>query len=133
MMYLIPLNAVLPYGTFLFAKFSFLKYLVIPTIPIVILERSIPFGSFLFFIILFLAIVRNPQIPYFLRFNTFQSILLNIVLIIAGFVFQILPTEIIANVIFVSMIAIIIFSIYKCINGNEPDLPLISEAVRIQI
>ena len=139
--YMLPWSGALIFGKYLFADFAFLKIFVIPILPIILIGRLIPFGNILLFIFLFFGIVRNSNISYFLRFNTLQAILINIGLIIINFIFQILfqpfgNTLLIrtfSSTIFISILGIIVFCILECLQGKEPDLPNISEAVRIQL
>ncbi len=132
-MYTFPLKAAIPFGYLLFYKFSFLKILLLITLPIALLEKYLPFGNFLLFILIFLGIVRNLKLPYFIRFNACQSLLLNIALIIISYFIRIFPLPELGYFIFISMLSVFIFSIIQCIYGIEPEIPLISKSVRMQI
>ena len=139
--YMLPWSAAIIFGKYLFTDLPFLKWLIVPALPVIFIQQFIPFGGLVLFLILFLLIVRNPKIPYSIRFNSLQSILLNIGLIIINYIFQIflnpfdniLLIRTFSSTILVGMLAIIIFSLYECIQGNEPNLPGISNAVRIQL
>ena len=132
-MYTLPLKASIPFGYYLFYKYSFLKILLFLTFPIAIIEKSLPFGSFLLFIILFAGIARNPKVPYFVRYNACQALLIDIALIIISYLFGILPIAELGEIIFVFIFFIFIYSISLCIYGIEPEIPFISESVRMQI
>ena len=132
-LYTFPLKAAIPFGYLLFYKFSFLKILLLITLPIALLEKYLPFGNFLLFILIFLGIVRNLKLPYFIRFNACQSLLLNIALIIISYFMRIFPLPELGYFIFISMLSVFIFSIIQCIYGIEPEIPLISKSVRMQI
>ena len=90
---------------------------------------------------LFLAVVRNPKVPYFLRFNTLQALLVDIVVVLLGYAFQILLQPLsgafmlrtLTSTVLVAMLAIVIFALIECLRGREPDLPGISQAVRMQL
>ena len=139
--YMIPWSGAISFGKYLFIDLPFMKWLIIPALPVIFLQQFIPLGGLILFLILFLLIVRNPNIPYFIRFNSLQAILLNIGLIIINYIFQIFlkPFENIllirtfSSTILIGMLAIIVFSIYECLQGKEPDLPGISNAVKIQL
>ena len=131
--YTLPLKAALPFGYYLFYKFSFLKLLLYLTFPVEIIERSLPFGGLLFFLILFAGVVRNPNVPYFVRYNACQALLLDIALIIITYLLRILPVPEFGLIVFVFTLSIFIFSIFQCINGVEPEIPFISKSVRMQI
>ena len=131
--YTLPLKASLPFGSYLFYKFSFLKVLFYLTLPVAIIERSIPFGGLLFFLILFAGVVRNPNVPYFVRYNACQALLLDIALIIISYLFGILSVNEFGLIVFVFTLSIFLFSIFQCFNGVEPEIPFISKSVRMQI
>ena len=132
-LYTLPLKASIPFGYYLFYKYSFLKILLLLTFPIAIIEKSLPFGSFLLFIILFAGLARNPNIPYFVRYNACQALLIDIALIIISYFLRIFPIVEIGSFIFIFTLCIFIYSISKCIYGVEPEIPLISKSVRMQI
>ena len=131
--YTLPLKASLPFGYYLFYKFSFLKVLLYLTFPVAIIERSLPFGGLLFFLILFLGVVRNPNVPYFVRYNACQALLLDIALIIITYLLRIFPLAEFSVIVFVFTLSIFLFAIFQCMNGVEPEIPLISKSVRMQI
>ncbi len=98
-----------------------------------IIERSLPFGGLLLFLIVFAGVVRNTNIPYFVRYNACQALLLNIVLIIITYLARILPLSEFGSIVFVFALSILIFSVFNCIKGVEPEIPFISNSVRMQI
>ena len=132
-LYTLPVKAALPFGYYLFYKYSFLKILLFLTFPIAIIEKSLPLGSFLLFIILFAGLVRNPNVPYFVRYNACQALLIDIALIIISYLFKIFPIVELGSIIFIFTLCIFIYSISQCIFGVEPEIPLISKSVRMQI
>ena len=79
--YLLPLMNGLPFGRFLFQQFPVLQIITLPVIPLMFLYQYIPFAGFIVFIGLYMLVVRNENIPHFIRFNTMQAILIDIVLI----------------------------------------------------
>ena len=133
MLYTLPLKGSIPFGYYLFYKYSFLKVLLFLTFPVAILEKSLPFGGLLLFLFLFAGLVRNPKVPYFIRYNACQALLLDIALIIISYLFQILPLVELGTIVFIFIICIFIYSITQCIYGVEPDIPFISKSVRMQI
>ena len=131
--YTLPLKASLPFGNYLFYKFSFLKVLLYLTFPVAIIESSLPFGGLLFFLILFLGVVRNPNVPYFVRYNACQALLLDIALIIITYLLRIFPLAEFGVIVFGFTLSIFLFAIFQCMNGVEPEIPFISKSVRMQI
>ena len=132
-LYTLPLKSSIPFGYYLFYKYSFLKILLFLTFPIAIIEKSLPFGSFLLFIILFAGLARNLNVPYFVRYNACQALLIDIALIIISYLLRIFPIVELGSIIFVFTLCIFIYSISQCIYGVEPEIPLISKSVRMQI
>ena len=147
LMYLLPWSDAIPLGfgpDGLFLQYPVLRPLVLPALPLMQLERSIPFGlgGLLLFFVLFLAVVRNPNVPYFLRFNALQALLTDIALIVLSIGFRLLLQPIAAgtlllgtlsSAVVVTVLAILLFSLVECLRGREPDLPGISQAVRMQL
>ncbi len=140
LIYMLPWSEALPFGRYLFQDFPLLQWLELPTLPIIIFQRGVPFGNLLLFFILFLGVVRNPKIPYFLRFNTLQAILIDIGLLLISYAFQIilqplggLVLSTFSSTVWIGVLAIIVFASIESIQGKEPDLPWISEAVRMQL
>ena len=95
----------------------------------------------LLFLGLFLGVVRNEKIVYFIRFNTLQALLIDIVLILISYAFQIILQPFESNLIvrsfsstiFIGILSIVIFVFIESIQGKEADLPGISQAVRMQL
>ena len=133
LLYMVPWSECITFGNHLFIKYPFIQIIQLPAIPIILIERSIPFGSLLLFLIIFLGIVRNLNVPYFVRFNACQSLLLNIAIIIFSYLIQIFPIVGLSYLIFLVSIVLTIFSICQCLYGIEPEIPLISRSVRMQI
>ena len=132
-LYTLPLNASIPFGIYLFYKYSFLKVFLFITLPIEMLEKSLPFGSLLLFIVLFAGLARNPKVPYFVRYNACQALLIDIALIIISYLLRILPIVELGSIVFVFMLCVFIYSTFQCIYGVEPEIPFISKSVRMQI
>ena len=141
LLYMVPWSDSLTFGNHLYVKYPFIQIIQIPAIPIILIERSIPFGSLLLFLAIFLGLVRNNKVSYFLRFNALQSLLINIGIIIASFIFEIifspflnsLIIRTISSTLLISIFSVIVFCVWSCTQGNEPDLPGISQATKMQL
>ena len=139
--YLLPWSDALSFGRELYNLFPWISYLALPATPVLLLERSIPFGGFLLFLVLFLVVVRNPQVPYYLRFNVLQAILLDILLVVLSLAFNVLLSPLgnslmirtLNNTVFIGALVLILYAVVECSRGREPDLPSLSEAVRMQL
>ena len=139
-LYTLPLKASIPFGNYLFYKYSFLNVLKIIIFPVAKIEESLPLGGLFFFIILFAGLVRNRNVPYFIRYNAGQALLLDISLIIISYLLRILSISslgpiisLLGSIIFIFILSIFIYSISQCIYGVEPEIPFISKSVRMQI
>ena len=139
-LYTLPLNASIPFGDYLFEKYYFLKVLIFYlTLPINLIEGTLRYGGLggfsglLIFFVLFAGVVRNPNVPYFVRYNACQAILMDIALIIISYLLRIFPIVELGSIIFIFTLCIFIYSISQCIYGVEPEIPLISKSVRMQI
>ena len=140
-LYMIPWADSLRFGNHLYIKYPFTQVIQIPAIPIIIVERSIPFGSLLLFLAIFIGLVRNSKVSYFLRFNALQSLLINICIIIISFIFQIffspfgnsLIIRTFSSTLLISLFSIITYCVWSCTQGNEANLPGISQATKMQL
>ena len=141
LLYMIPWADCLTFGNHLYIKYPFTQIIQIPAIPIILIERSIPFGNLLLFLAIFIGLVRNSKVSYFLRFNALQSLLINIGIIIVSFIFEIIFSPFLNSLIIrtfsstllFSLFAVIVYCVWSCTQGNEPDLPIISEATKMQL
>ena len=140
-LYMIPWTDCLIFGNHLYIKYPFTQIIQIPAIPIIIIERSLPFGNLLLFLGIFIGLVRNNKVSYFLRFNALQSLLLNIGIIILNFIFEILlnpfNTSLIvrtfSSTLLISLLSMITYCVWSCTQGNEPNLPGITQATKMQL
>ena len=141
LLYMIPWADCLSFGNHLFLKYPFTQVIQIPAIPIIIIERSLPFGNLLLFLAIFIGLVRNNKVSYFLRFNALQSLLINIGIIIINFIFDIffnpfsstLIIRTFSTTLLISLFSLIAYCVWSCTQGNEPNLPVISEATKLQL
>jgi len=136
----------LPFGRDLFGSFPPLNALMLPAMPAMLLQNlgslgGMNLGGLLLFVLLFAAVVRNPQVPYTIRFNTLQALMLDILLVVVGLVFQLLQSLLgggllfrtLANTVFLGTLLVLLFTVVQVLRGKEADLPTLSEAVRMQL
>tara|TARA_B100001996_G_scaffold100285_1_gene75143 strand:+ start:99 stop:557 length:459 start_codon:yes stop_codon:yes gene_type:complete len=141
LLYMIPWADSLTFGNHLYIKYPFSQIITIPAIPIIIIERLLPFGNLLLFLAIFIGLVRNNKVSYFIRFNALQSLLINIGIIIISFIFEIflspfansLIMRTLSSTLLISLFSIITYCIWSCTQGDEPNLPGISEATKMQL
>tara|TARA_B100000214_G_C23710816_1_gene509626 strand:+ start:131 stop:589 length:459 start_codon:yes stop_codon:yes gene_type:complete len=140
-LYMIPWADCLKFGNHLYTKYPFTQIIQIPAIPIILIERSLPFGSLLLFLVIFIGLVRNNKVSYFLRFNALQSLLINIGILIVSFIFEIvfspfgssLIIRTLSSTLLISLFSTILYCVWSCTQGNEPVLPGISQATKMQL
>lgn len=140
--YLLPLVDGLVFGRFLFNQFPALRVLLIPLQPVLVIYGSLgQFGQMIVFFALFLLVVRNEKISHFIRFNTMQAILLDIVIFLCSILVQVLgqvpgtgfAIETVANTIFLGVVAAVAYSVIQSVSGRYAEIPAISDAVYMQV
>ncbi|MFM2378305.1 MAG: hypothetical protein RLZZ143_883 [Cyanobacteriota bacterium] len=143
LVYLLPLYSAFAFGIFIFRQIPFLKEaLAIVLTPLAFLYSSLgSFGSLIIFFVLFFAVVRNPRISHFIRFNTMQAILIDILVYLLGLALGFvarglganLVVETLFNVVFLGAFAACVYSIIQSVIGKYADIPTISDAAYSQV
>nr|YP_009398834.1 hypothetical protein [Cliftonaea pectinata]ARW68064.1 hypothetical protein [Cliftonaea pectinata] len=112
--------------------------------PLVIFYVTHPSLAFIIFFILYYLFVRTkspiPNRP-FIRFNVLQSILLFLINSLLGAAFRALPIEfrmslyglMLCNTLFWFVLSTIVYSVIKSLEGKYAKIPVISQAVKMQI
>ena len=140
--YLLPLIDGLAFGSFLFQQFPVFQYILLPLAPVLLIYRALgQFAGIIIFFALYFAVVRNERIAHFIRFNTMQAILIDIVLVLCSLIVPILVQgiqitfiiETIYNVIFLGVLAAVIYSVAQSLLGRYAEIPTISDAVHMQV
>ena len=140
--YVLPIISALPFGTFLLRQFPALGIIFIPLQPFLFIYSKMgPFAGIIIFFLLFLLVVRNEKIIHFIRFNTMQAILLDILLVLFSLLFDILlpglganlVTETLLNIVFLGTVAACGYSIVQSLLGRYAEIPTLSEAVYAQV
>jgi len=141
--YILPLIYVLPFGNFLLRQFPILQFIYAPLQPVIQIYYGFPFAGLIIFFVLLFAVVRNENISHFIRFNTMQAILIDILLVLIRFGTQILGAglraggglliETFFNMIFIGTLAACIYAIVQSARGVYAEIPAISEAVNGQV
>jgi uncharacterized membrane protein len=148
--YLLPMSASVIYGAVLFQQFPLLIFPFIPFVWMYSNILSFPLipvlgltGEFFLFMGLYFLVVRDARISRFIRFNTMQALLMQIVLFIVQILFQFieqlsnesLPSIIsttFANTIFIGMVLLTGYAVYQSIRGEYSDIPTLSQAASFQ-
>jgi uncharacterized membrane protein len=139
--YLLPLIEVFVFGRYLLSEFPALQLLFLPLLPLLRIYYGVRFAGLIIFFALFLLVVRNEKISHFIRFNTMQAILLDIIIFlfsiltdvvglipVGGFAIQTLSTT-----IFIGIVGAVAYSVIQCVSGRYAEIPAISDAVYMQV
>lgn len=140
-LYLLPLLDGIVFGVFLFKQFPPLQLLFLPLFPVLQVYNSFPFAGLIIFFALLFGVVRNENISHFIRFNTMQAVLLDILLILCRLVLQLLQStiqiplviETFYNTVFLGIIAAVAYAVVQSVRGLYAEIPAISDAVNIQV
>ncbi|BAY10784.1 Tic20 family protein [Calothrix sp. NIES-2098] len=140
--YLLPLIDGLMFGyVSLLRQFPALQVVFLPLAPIVAIYSSLgQFGQLIVFFALFFLVVRNEKILHFIRFNTMQAILLDIIVFLCSIVLRVvaLPgvdfaVQTVASTIFLGLVAAVGYSVAQSLLGRYAEIPAISDAVYMQV
>lgn len=146
--YLLPIAAVVIFGSFLFNQFPQLEILFFPILFLkdilaISILQIIPL-RFVAWLCVFLAVVRNYKVNHFIRFNGMQALLLDIVVEIVRVMLMILIKligtaaffpflfQITASVTFLGIIAASGYAIWRSIWGKYAEMPIVSEVAYLQ-
>ena len=140
--YLLPLMSALAFGVTLFREFPPLRVLLLPLEPVMLIYGVLgPYGPMIVFFALFLLVVRNEKIPHFIRFNTMQALLIDIVAYLCGIILGIIVAlpgidfaiQTLSTTIFLGIVAASVYSIIQSFMGRYAEIPAISDAVYMQV
>ncbi|MBN3941199.1 MAG: Tic20 family protein [Nostoc sp.] len=139
--YLLPLIEVFVFGRYLLLEFPPLQLLFLPLLPLLRIYYGVRYAGMIIFFALFLLVVRNEKISHFIRFNTMQAILLDIIIFLfsiltdvvglvpsGGFAIQTLSTT-----IFIGIVGAVAYSVIQSVSGRYAEIPAISDAVYMQV
>jgi hypothetical protein len=139
--YLLPLIEVFAFGQFLMNDFPLLGLIFLPLLPLLRIYYGVRYAGMIIFFALWLLVVRNEKIHHFIRFNTMQAIILDIVIFLcsiltdivklvpgSGFAMQTLYTT-----IFMGILAAVVYSVAQSLMGKYAEIPAISDAVHMQV
>jgi Chloroplast import apparatus Tic20-like len=140
--YLLPLIDGLMFGyVSLLRQFPALQVIFLPLQPIVAIYASLgQIGQLIVFFALFFLVVRNEKIIHFIRYNTMQAILLDIIVFLCSIILRVvaLPridfaVQTVASTIFLGLVAAIGYSVAQSLMGRYAEIPAVSDAVYMQV
>ncbi|KAI3879817.1 hypothetical protein MKX03_000436 [Papaver bracteatum] len=130
------------YGKYVITQFTPIQVLLQPLFPAIRVFKSFPFNGFLVFLTLYFIVVRNPNFSRYVRFNTMQAIVLDVLLIFPDLLERSFnPTEGIGldliqsldSTVFLFLLVSLIYGSGSCLLGQVPRLPIVAEAAERQI
>jgi len=143
--YLLPVLDGVIFGSSLFNQFPLLKIILLPLLPLFAVYNTTFLGvipvSLIIFFALFALVVRNEKIAHFIRFNTMQAILLDIVIFLCSLLLRLLSfipgtaftSETLSSTIFLGTLIAVIYAVFQSLLGRYAEIPAISEAVYTQV
>lgn len=141
--YLLPLMDSLTFGKFVFAAAPAVFTPILSVLgPLYMIYRGVPFVAFGCFLLLYFLVVRNPNISRHVRFNAYQSLLLDIALLVPqllssfnlGRGFPVSVVELANSTIFYAILMAVSYAVITNARGQLPDqIPIVSESVNSQM
>ncbi|MBD2529718.1 hypothetical protein H6G97_09125 [Nostoc flagelliforme FACHB-838] len=139
--YLLPLVEVFVFGRYLLTEFPPLQLLFLPLVPLLNIYYGVRYAGMIIFFALFLLVVRNEKISHFIRFNTMQAILLDIIIFLFGIltdVVGLVPSggfaiQTLSTTIFIGIVGAAVYSVIQSVSGRYAEIPAISDAVYMQV
>ena len=140
--YFLPFFDGIQYGRYFFLQFPAAERLVAPLFPLLSAYKGFPFSNFVAFFGLYLLVVRNPSFSRYVRFNSMQAVVLDVLLIFpqlvdrtftprGGIGFELLV--VFYNTVFLFLVACFLFGVVSCVLGKTPRLPLVADAADQQV
>jgi uncharacterized membrane protein len=139
--YLLPVIEVFRFGSSLLAQFPPLQWVFLPLIPLLKIYYGVSYAGLIIFFALFFFVIRNEKISHFVRFNTMQAILLDIVIFLFSILTEIIglvpaggfAIQTLSTTIFLGIMGGVVYSIAQSVLGRYAEIPAISDAVYMQL
>ncbi|XP_050215512.1 protein TIC 20-v, chloroplastic [Mercurialis annua] len=130
------------YGKYVLTQFSPIQTLIQPLIPAIRVFKSFPFNGFLVFLTLYFVVVRNNNFSRYVRFNTMQAIVLDVLLIFPdllergfnprdGLGLDLLMS--LDSTVFLFLLVCLMYGCSCCLFGQIPRLPIVADAADRQV
>ncbi|KAG6634741.1 hypothetical protein CIPAW_12G138100 [Carya illinoinensis] len=135
--YFYPFFDGIQYGKYVITQFTPMQALIQPLVPAIRVFKSFPFNGFLVFLTLYFVVVRNRNFTRYVRFNTMQAIVLDVLLIFpdllersfnprGGWGLDLLM--ILDSTVFLFLLVSLVYGSSSCLLGQVPRLPIVAEA-----
>ncbi|XP_009375066.2 protein TIC 20-v, chloroplastic [Pyrus x bretschneideri] len=140
--YFYPFFDGIQYGKYVITQFTAVQTLIQPLIPAIRVFKSFPFNGFLVFLTLYFGVVRNSNFSRYVRFNTMQVIVLDVLLIFPdllersfnpkdGLGLDVLMSM--DSTVFLFLLVCLVYGSASCVLGQVPRLPIVAEAAERQV
>lgn len=140
--YFYPFFDGIQYGKYVITQFTAIQALINPLVPAIRVFKSFPFNGFLVFLTLYFGVVRNQNFSRYVRFNTMQVIVLDVLLIFPdllersfnprdGVGLDVLMS--LDSTVFLFLFVSLIYGSSSCLLGQVPRLPIVAEAADRQV
>ncbi|KAK9091853.1 hypothetical protein Syun_026764 [Stephania yunnanensis] len=140
--YFYPFFDGIQYGKYVLTQFTPLQSLLRPLFPAIRVFKSFPFNGFLVFLTLYFVVVRNPNFSKYVRFNTMQAIVLDVLLIFPDLLERSFnPRDGVGldlvtsldSTVFLFLLVCLVYGSGSCLAGQLPRLPIVAEAADRQV
>ncbi|KAF5730472.1 protein TIC 20-v chloroplastic [Tripterygium wilfordii] len=140
--YFYPFFDGIQYGKYVITQFSPIQTLIQPLVPAIRVFKSFPFNGFLVFLTLYFVVVRNRNFSRYVRFNTMQAIVLDVLLIFPDLLKRTfnprgrLGLDLVMSLdstVFLFLLISLIYGSSTCLLGQVPRLPIVAEAAERQV
>ncbi|XP_030515554.1 protein TIC 20-v, chloroplastic [Rhodamnia argentea] len=130
------------YGKYVINQFAPIQAIVQPLVPAIRVFKGFPLNGFLVFLTLYFVVVRNPNFSRYVRFNTMQAIVLDVLLIFPDLLERSfnprdgLGLDLVMSLdstVFLFLLVSLIYGSSSCLLGQIPRLPIIAEAAERQV
>uniref|UniRef100_A0A2P2NIP2 Protein TIC 20 n=1 Tax=Rhizophora mucronata TaxID=61149 RepID=A0A2P2NIP2_RHIMU len=140
--YFYPFFDGIQYGKYVITQFYPIQALLQPLFPAIKVFKSFPLNGILVFLTLYFVVVRNSNFSRYVRFNTMQAIVLDVLLIFPdllersfnprdGFGLDLVMS--LDSTVFLFLLVSLIYGSSCCLLGQIPRLPIVAEAADRQV
>lgn len=140
--YFYPFFDGIQYGKYVITQFAPIQAFIQPLVPAIKVFKSFPFNGFLVFLTLYFVVVRNTNFSRYVRFNTMQAIVLDVLLIFPdllertfnprdGFGLDLMMS--LDSTVFLFLLVSLIYGSSSCLLGQVPRLPIVADAADRQV
>ncbi|XP_059662393.1 protein TIC 20-v, chloroplastic [Cornus florida] len=140
--YFYPFFDGIQYGKYVITQVAPIQALIQPLVPAIRVFKSFPFNGFLVFLTLYFVVVRNPNFSRYVRFNTMQAIVLDVLLIFPDLLERSFnPRDglgldlmmCLDSTVFLFLLVCLIYGSSSCLLGQLPRLPIVADAADRQV